>query len=128
MPMFPSQDTRWPKAVLETIPYEVAPVPGLLGIPLRVTRVKPRSDLGQTLVTDFDNQWATWMMIEPVNGFAPPHWQSHVGPVVVWQPDGAVSSHDMALLNDFLSMLLDRYSEGPGEVVPVSDLEPNCDL
>ena len=119
--MFPSQDTRWPKAVLETIPYEVAPVPGLLDIPLRVTRVKPLSDL-------VGNQWATWMMIEPVSGFAPPHWQSHVGPVVVWQPNGAVSSHDMALLNDFLSMLLLRYSEGPGAVVPVSDLEPNCDL
>ena len=98
----------------------MAPVPALLGIPLHVTRVRPRPP---ELVdrADFDNQWATWMMIEPVSGFAPPRWQAHVGPVVVWRPDGvAVSSHDMCLLNDFLSALLDRYSDG--DVVPVSQI------
>ena len=101
------------------MPYEVAPVPALLGIRLHVTRVRPRSDLVER--ADFDNQWATWMMIEPVSGFAPPRWQAHVGPVVVWRPDGgAVSSHDMCLLNDFLSALLDRYSDG--DVVPVSQI------
>ena len=85
-----------------------------------MTRVRPRSELVES--ADFDNQWATWMMIEPVSGFAHQRWQAgHVGPVVVWRPDGgAVSSHDMALLNDFLSSLLDRYSDG--DVVPVSQI------
>ena len=119
--MIKLQDTRWPKAVLETVPYEAAPVPALLGIPLHVTRVRPRSDLAGG--ADMDNQWATWMMIEPGSGFAPQRWQAgQAGPVVVWRPDGggAVSSHDMALLNDFLSALLDRYSDG--DVVPVSQI------
>ena len=62
------------------------------------------------------------MMIEPVSGFAPPQWQAYIGPVVVWRPDGAVSSHDMALLNDYLSELLDRYSEG--DVIPQRDITP----
>merc|ERR1719229_1244222 len=70
------QDTRWPKAVLETVPYEAAPVPALLGIPLHVTRVRPRSDLVKR--ADFVNQWATCMMIEPASGFAPPRWQANV--------------------------------------------------
>ena len=59
--------------MLETLPYQAAPVPALLGIQVYLTRVKPRSDLVER--ADFDNQWATWMMIEPVSGFAPPQWQ-----------------------------------------------------
>lgn len=116
------QDTRWPVAVLEAMPYTTAPVSTLLGIPLRLTHVKPRSKL--TKLTDFDNQWATWLMIEPKSGFAPPEWQAYVGPVVVWRPDGAVSSHDMALLNDFLSIMLDHYSVG--NVIPGRDLTPEA--
>ena len=40
--------------MLETLPYEVSPVSELLGIPLRVSRVKPRSRLLE--MVDYDNQ------------------------------------------------------------------------
>ena len=113
-------DQRWPLAVLQDMPNQVAPASTLLGIPLRVAYVKPRSELLDR--EDYDNVWATWMMIDPETGFAPSEWQAYVGPVVVWRPIGAVSSHDMCLLNDFLSMMLDRYSEG--EVIPHRDLTP----
>lgn len=113
-------DKRWPIAVLDEVPYKVAPLSTLLGIPLHVARVKPRSELLERV--DFDNFWATWMMIDPVSGFAPFEWQAYVGPVVVWRPDGSVSSHDMCLFNDFLSIMLDRYSEG--DVIPRRDLTP----
>ena len=49
-----TQDTRWPLSVLDTMPYEVSPVSELLGIPLRVTRVQPRSELVDRV--DYDNQ------------------------------------------------------------------------
>ena len=48
------QDTRWPLSVLNAMPYEVSPVSELLGIPLRVTRVQPRSELLDRV--DYDNQ------------------------------------------------------------------------
>ena len=41
-------------------------------------------------------------MIDPSTGFAPPRWQSHVGPVVAWRPEGGVLADDMCLLYDFL--------------------------
>ena len=107
------------------MPFEISAVSVLLGFPLHVSRVEPRSKLAERI--DFDNQWATWMMIEPVSGFAPPQWQAHVGPVVVWRPDadgGAVSSQDMKLFHDFLSTALDRYSDG--DVVPERDLTPEA--
>jgi len=104
------QDTRWPLAKLETMPYDVSPVSTKLGFPLRVTRVEPRSELRERVA--YDNQWATFLMIQTQSGIAADTWQSHVGPVVVWRPDGPVSSDDMCLFNDFLSGLLDQYSEG----------------
>ena len=113
-------DQRWPIAILKEMPNQVAPISTLLGIPLRVACVKPRSQLLERV--DYDNVWATWMMIDPVSGFAPLEWQSYVGPVVVWRPIGAVSTHDMCLLNDFLNIMLDRYSEG--DVIPRRDLTP----
>ncbi len=39
------QDTRWPLAVLDAMPYAISPVSVLLGFPLRVTRVQARSEL-----------------------------------------------------------------------------------
>eukprot|EP00928_Gymnodinium_smaydae_P038677 TRINITY_DN26627_c0_g1_i1.p1 TRINITY_DN26627_c0_g1~~TRINITY_DN26627_c0_g1_i1.p1 ORF type:complete len:279 (+),score=35.50 TRINITY_DN26627_c0_g1_i1:81-839(+) len=116
------QDTRWPVSVLEKLPYEISPLSTVLGFPLRLSRVLPRSDLRER--ADWDNQWATWMMIDPKTGFAPDNWQSFVGPVVVWRSDGQISSDDMCLLNDFLDGLLDKYSEG--SVVPEKHLTPEA--
>ena len=117
------QDTRWPLAILQSMPWTVSPISARLGFPLRVTRVPARSKLSRR--EDFDNQWATYMLIEIRSGFAPDEWQAFVGPVVVWRPDGDVSSDDMCLLNDFLSDLLDGpYSEGT--MNPDRDLTPTA--
>ena len=115
------QDTRWPFAILESMPWTVSPISARLGFPLRVTRVNARSKLSHR--GDFDNQWATYMLIDERSGFAPDEWQAFVGPVVVWRPDGDVSSDDMCLLNDFLSSLLDGpYNDGT--LNPDRDLTP----
>ena len=111
----------WPRAVLESARYPscVSPVSRLLGFPLYISRVKPHSKL--TSRAAMDNQWATYMMINPSSGFAPMQWQSHVGPVIVWRRDGAVSADDMTLLNDFLCNLMDQYADG---AVTPADLTP----
>lgn len=117
------QDTRWPLAMLEAMPYAISPVSVRLGFPLRLTRVEPRSELRKR--SDYDNQWATYLMIQVESGLAVDAWQSQVGPVVVWRPGSAVSSDDMCLLNDFLSNLLDRYSDDEA-FRPERDITPEA--
>ena len=57
------QNTRWPTEVLEAMTYEVSPVSMLLGFPLRISRCRPRNALKDR--AHFDNQWVTYMMIDP---------------------------------------------------------------
>lgn len=126
-PNFPGsfiQTLRWPVALLESASYPwcECPISSRLGFPLRVTKVKARSKLKGRAA--FDNQWLTSMMIDCATGVAPKEWQSHVGPVVVWRPDGAaaVSADDVTLLNEFLSHLLDEFADG--NVSPDRDITP----
>ena len=113
--------TRWPNEVLAASRFVESPISSLLGFPLRITRVQPRSKL--TKPEHFDNQWATWMMVNVVSGIAPPKWDSMIGSVVVWRPDGgAVSADDMCLFNDYLCGILDRYASGT--VDPGQDFTP----
>lgn len=119
------QTLRWPIELLESenSPYCESPISSLLGFPLRITRVKSRDKLKTQ--DDFDNQWATWMMIDPATGIAPPEWQSNVGPVVVWRERGHdVSFDDMTLLSRYISDLLDQYSDEEG-VQPDRDITPS---
>lgn len=89
-----------------------APAMALCGLPLVVKKTTPRKRLGDR--ADYDNQWATWLMIEPNSGFAPAEWQSGVGPVLVYRPSGKIfSADDMDATNEFLSSLLDAYGDGP---------------
>lgn len=69
-------------------------------------------------VADLDNQWATYLMIDPISGFAPPKWQARVGPVVVFRPDGTdISMKEVACMHGFIDQLLDDFSEVvPNEV------------
>ena len=61
-------------------------------------------------------------MIESSNGFAPPAWQSHVGPVVVYRDDNDdFNRDDMLMPNSYLSNLLDRFSDEnarPADMTP----------
>ena len=84
----------------------------LCGLPIMVKKVKPYVRLRER--EDYDNQWATWMMIDPRSGFAPPEWQSYVGPVLVYRPGGFEYSYDdVNVTNDFVSALFDQYPDGP---------------
>jgi len=90
-----------------------SPALGLCGLPLVVQQTQPRRPLGDR--ANFDNVWATWLMIDPNSGLAPPEWDSYVGPVYVFRPNGSadVTGDDMYAVNEFLSSLLDEYGEGP---------------
>jgi hypothetical protein len=101
----------WPRRILREFPMEMSPVSQLIGIPLCAAKVEPL--IVFTDRADFDNQWATYLMIDPASGFAPDKWQAFVGPVVVWRPSWEPFSEDDAfLIYDFLCTLLEKYSCG----------------
>lgn len=97
----------------ECSPNGNSPALALCGLPLVVQKVEPVNSLFDR--SDYDNHMATWLMIEPSSGFAPPEWQSYVGPVLVYRPGGLdFSSDDNNVTNEFLGALLDMYGDGPG--------------
>eukprot|EP00656_Telonema_subtile_P043623 TRINITY_DN49972_c0_g1_i1.p1 TRINITY_DN49972_c0_g1~~TRINITY_DN49972_c0_g1_i1.p1 ORF type:complete len:256 (-),score=67.09 TRINITY_DN49972_c0_g1_i1:31-798(-) len=108
-------ETRVPRHLISG--ETVCPVPHAVGVPLLVAKAQPYLKLRER--RDFDNQWATWLMIEQSNGgFAPAEWQSYVGPVLVYREDEqAFNSDDMLIVNDYLSCLLDEFGDGEvGEI------------
>lgn len=100
------------------------PAFALCGFPLQLHKAKPRETLRDQ--AEYDNQLATYAMIEPRNGFAPMSWQSYVGPVYMYRANGMadLTEEDMDIVEDFLNSLIDQYGEGP-EFDPSSWLNPD---
>ena len=98
------------------------PVLNRCGFPLVIVRypynrqIRPRSH--------YDNQFATYMLINVLSGFAPPEWQSYVGPVLAYRPQTEdqyvqhFSSLDFEIVWDFLSGILDQFGE---DEIPLPD-------
>jgi hypothetical protein len=76
-----------------------SPVMARIGIPLCVL----------PLGAGTNNQWATWFMINPVSGFAPPKYQN-LGPCLILRRDRVpISTDQVALLGDYFGGLLDQF-------------------
>ena len=89
-----------------------SPVMERCGIPLVIKKVKPKSKL--THQAEYDNQWATWCMIDTVYGMAPMEWQKGVGPVLIYRPGGLnFNDSDMDIVGDYLGHLLDCFGDDP---------------
>ena len=64
-----------------------------------------------------DNQHATWLMIDPVTGFAPAEWQRGVGNVIVARADGgALDTATLGAVTDYVSDIVDAFGDGVGAV------------
>ena len=86
----------------------LAPTPKLFGLRLAVRRDAPRGG-----ASNKDNQPATFLMIDPKNGIAPPPWQRRVGPCTVARVDGcAFTADDYSIVHDYLCALLDAWGDG----------------
>ena len=87
------------------------PLSVCLGTPFVVMKTEPVV----TLESSFDavNQHATWLNIDLASGFAPPEWQSNVGPVVVVRTDGIdMSEADLDRAVNIVSDVLDKFGDG----------------
>jgi MYND finger len=97
-----------PLAYLQQIKSFPSPVMSLIGIPLNLSPLEKGTD----------NQWCTYMMIDPASGFAPYQFQD-LGKCLLWRPDlMPITADHVSALGDFFCSLLDRYGDGlePGEV------------
>lgn len=64
-----------------------------------------------------DNVHATWLNINPVDGFAPQYWQGGIGDVIVAKADrGALTPDELGGVVDYVSAILDAFGEGAAPV------------
>lgn len=76
--------------------------------PLVIKRLHDRLPRG----TETDNQHATWLMIDPVSGFAPPAWQGGIGHVYVARANFSPLTTDvLGAIVDYVSRILDQFGE-----------------
>ncbi|KAJ7754492.1 hypothetical protein B0H16DRAFT_1542561 [Mycena metata] len=66
----------------------VCPVSAKVGLPIVIYRHLREDPLSMSREPGLDNQKATFLMIDPESGFAPPEWQACVGSVTVMRKDG----------------------------------------
>jgi hypothetical protein len=104
------------------------------GIPLRLVRTDATPTVNRPPEAALDNQLATFAMIDPASGFAPPAWQQNIGEVLFFREDGLpLTCGHMALIWNFLCQLTDAYGdEGPDAVrrthsTPAAFLASVCD-
>ena len=91
--------------------WEECPIPTMLGIPLMAKPIRPYPG------GDFpDQQFAVYMMVEPIKGLAPCRWQlgprCNLGLIGFGRRDGKpFTMQEWADLHSFIQDLMDLYSE-----------------
>lgn len=100
------------------------PVLHLIGQPIVMRKLPPSATLASNRA-GLNNQWATWFMIDPISGLAPPDWLQAVGPVLLFRPTlQELTVEQVTRLNDFVFRLLDYYADG--ELIPEKHLTPRA--
>mmetsp|Transcript_52587 Transcript_52587/g.87410 ORF Transcript_52587/g.87410 Transcript_52587/m.87410 type:complete len:232 (+) Transcript_52587:92-787(+) len=91
----------------------LSPLSSLIGLPLRFLRVDKRPSLSIPRTAKLDNQPVTYMMIDPVTGFAHPEWQQGIGSVFVARQDKRplLIAHLEAVWQ-FADDILERFGDG----------------
>jgi hypothetical protein len=85
------------------------PISTKIGYPLVMARKIDGLPFGQ----ETDNVHATWLNINPVDGFAPQYWQGGIGDVVVAKADkSALTPDELGGVVDYVSAILDAFGDG----------------
>lgn len=86
-----------------------APITQKFGFPLLLRRTEANKN---------DNIHATWLMISPDNGIAPPEWQSGVGDCLVARADKKPLDYStLAAITDYVSDIMNAFSDEPDRSV-----------
>ncbi|KAI4176327.1 MAG: hypothetical protein LQ343_001065 [Gyalolechia ehrenbergii] len=80
-----------------------APITQKFGFPLVLRR---------STVNNKVNMHATWLMISPDHGFAPPEWQRGIGDCLVARADKEpLDSATLAAITDYVSDIIDAFGD-----------------
>ncbi|KAJ7170908.1 hypothetical protein C8R43DRAFT_875290, partial [Mycena crocata] len=91
----------------------VCPVSAQVGLPIVMYRHLQTNPLSMRRDAGLDNQRATFLMIDPESGFAPPEWQSCVGSVTVMRRDGKpLTLESIETIWMYHDHLLDCFGDG----------------
>ena len=93
--------------------FQTLPVPisQKIGFPLLVQRPNEESAKGLR----GDNQHATWLMIDPVTGFAPTELQGGVGNVIVARADRkSLDTATLGAVTDYICDIVEASENGVG--------------
>ncbi|KAF7325861.1 MYND-type domain-containing protein [Mycena kentingensis (nom. inval.)] len=91
----------------------VCPMSAKVGLPIVIYRHLRENPLTMTRTPNLDNQRATYLMINPVDGFAPPEWQMCVGTVTVMRRDGKpLTRESIETIWMYHDHLLDLFGDG----------------
>ncbi|KAJ3526579.1 hypothetical protein NMY22_g10109 [Coprinellus aureogranulatus] len=92
---------------------ETAPLPKRVGIPLIVYK-QPRPPRERYQRERLDNQKTTYLMIDPVTGFAPAQWQQDIGTVTVIRADHKpLTLPEIETIWMYQDWILDLFGDGP---------------
>jgi len=103
-----------------------SPVLQRAGLPIVIYRHLKEDPLSIPRTPNLDNQIATYLMIDPDSGMAPPHWQQGVGTVTVMRRDGQpLSIEAIETIWTYCDSLLDDFgSVGDGLPHPRRRMNP----
>ncbi|KAJ7481653.1 hypothetical protein FB451DRAFT_133796 [Mycena latifolia] len=91
----------------------VCPVSAQVGLPLVIYRHLRADPSSMDRDPGLDNQRATFLMIDPESGFAPPEWQMCVGSVTVMRQDGKpLTRQSIETIWMYHNRLLDLFGDG----------------
>ncbi|KAF7360434.1 MYND-type domain-containing protein [Mycena venus] len=91
----------------------VCPVSAQVGLPIVIYRHLKEDPLEMRRDPGLDNQRATYLMIAPESGFAPPEWQMCVGSVTVMRKDGKpLTRESIETIWMYHDHLLDLFGDG----------------
>ncbi|KAJ7163742.1 hypothetical protein C8R46DRAFT_1101217 [Mycena filopes] len=89
------------------------PLSAQVGLPIVIYRHLRENPLSMRHDAGLDNQRATYLMIDPESGFAPPEWQTCVGSVTVMRKDGRpLTRESIETIWMYHDHILDLFGDG----------------
>jgi len=112
-PFYPKPTTVGPDHPVWTL-GSISPVSQIVGVPILIYREREETDLATPNDADLDNQSVTYLMIEPVRGFAPPRWQKNIGPVTVVRADKKpLTPLALEMIWMYCDAIIQDFGDGP---------------
>ncbi|KAL0571133.1 hypothetical protein V5O48_010825 [Marasmius crinis-equi] len=114
-PFFPDKPKPVPRDHPVWTASAVSPISQIVGVPLLIHRESSEMGLEESNDPDRDNQAVTFLMIEPMSGFAPARWQKNIGPITIVRGDHKpLTRVALEMIWMFCDRILDIFGDDTG--------------